>query len=118
MRPAKREGRADGYVIRPSRQLMTVDTVARTTLRVLHEEGKRGFVGSLRTYLTFFFPNSGRIPPILGRSSASLSNKSRSSKKARHSSAAASLTWLKPLLDLSLRVLSRPGAPLSRGAQV
>ena len=41
----------------------TLTTVEVATIHVLQLRGKRGFVVSLRTYLMFFLPSSGRIPP-------------------------------------------------------
>ena len=62
----------------------TLTTVEVATIHELQLRGKRGFVASLRTYLMFFLPSSGRIPPKLRRNPASLSNKSRSSQKSTY----------------------------------
>ena len=48
------EGRGRPDVIRPSRQVSTVDRVVLTTLRVLQVKEKRGFVGISPQYFTMF----------------------------------------------------------------
>ena len=60
---------------------MTVDTAARTTLRVVHEKGKRRYGAFFGRNSTFFFYNWGRLWLLLGQNFRSLSKKSMSSQK-------------------------------------
>jgi hypothetical protein len=63
------------------RAVMTVETVAMTTLRVLHEKGKRRYRAFFGKNSTFFSANWGGSWPILRPNFHSLSDKSRSSQK-------------------------------------
>jgi hypothetical protein len=76
------EGRGRPDVIRPSRQLITVDRVVLTTLRVSQVNEKREFVGFLPQYLTMFSESSGRTTQILRRTFHPASKKSISSGKS------------------------------------
>ena len=74
---------------------MTVDTAARTTLRVVHEKGKRRYGAFFGRNSTFFFSNWGRLWSLLGQNFRSLSDKSRSSQKSTPLEADANFTRLK-----------------------
>jgi hypothetical protein len=63
------------------RAVMTVETLAMTTLRVLHEQGKRRYRPFFRKNSTFFSANWDGSWPILLPNFHSLSDKSRSSQK-------------------------------------
>ena len=63
------------------RAVMTVETVAMTTLRVLQEKGKRRYRAFFGKNSTFFSANWGGSWPILRPDFHSLSDKSRTSQK-------------------------------------
>ena len=102
------EGRGRPDVIRPSRQLSTVDRVVLTTLRVLQVKEKRGFVGISPQYFTMFSQSNGRTTQILRPNLHSLSDKSMSSNKAPPLLAGADCTRAELSSRVSLRVLPCP----------